>query len=404
MVADDGGKPRLRITGLGLLTPLGTSAWATMRALLDGRTITDCLDRPDSDPEFAPDEFKLARTAGSIPEVRHAPGDPSIALAERAIHEAIESAGLAAADLKTMPVVVASSKGAMMALLSPLTSLEAAARSPHGFLCERVRSRLGATSCEASVAACASGLAALARGARILRRGLARRVAVVAVETALHPLLLASYRRLGVLPPLTLDGYRCRPLTRRRCGFTLTETAAAVVLERDGAAPFTDRARPPRYDIELLGVRLAAEAHHLIHAPAKPGALPHLARWAFHSFGPIDMVHPHATATVDNDETELAALADAMSASRASDVPAYAVKGALGHGLGASAMASLVVAAMISRTRRLPPMPWLSDPIDSPFPLRREGAAGDWRTHALFTAGFGGHVGACVIRAHSRSD
>ncbi len=49
-------------------------------------------------------------------------------------------------------------------------------------------------------AACASGLHALIRGAMLIRSGEARRVLVIAAEASIHPLFLASFARLGVLP------------------------------------------------------------------------------------------------------------------------------------------------------------------------------------------------------------
>lgn len=385
--------PTVWITGVGLLTPLGNSAWETMRALLDGRTITDRLDRL-TEPISAE---QIIRGTGAIADARHGSGDPAAGLALRALHEAITSAGLAAADLATTPIVLASSKGAISALLDPMRSRDAATLGPHGLLSSLIRSRTGAPCCRTVVAACASGLVALDHAVRMLRRGEAERVAVVAVEASLIPLLMHSYRRLGVLPPLTAQGYRCRPLDRRRCGFTLTDQAAAVIL--DARAPFTSpRSAATGAAVRLLGVRALCEAYHLIRSPPNSVALANLSRWACREMGRIDILHPHATGTVENDEAEMIIHSQALG-ERAEATHAFALKGAVGHGLGSAGLASVVIAAMIARCSRVPPMPWLNDPIATPLRLSPEGARGSFRRHAIFARGFGGHVAAAVIES-----
>lgn len=385
--------PAVWITGVGLLTPLGDSAWATMRALLDGRTITDRLDCI-AEPL---DAEQIIRGAGRITRGRNGHGDPAAALALRALHEAAGKAGLRPADVAATPIIVASSKGAVSSLLDPAQGGIGAALGPHGRLCALIASQMGAPCCRTVVAACASGLVALDHAVRMLRRGEAERVAVVAVEASLIPLLMHSYRRLGVLPPLTAQGYRCRPLDRRRCGFTLTDQAAAVILDARG--PLTSpRSAATGAAVRLLGVRAFCEAHHLIRSPPNSVALANLSRWACREMGRIDILHPHATGTVENDEAEMVIHSQALG-ERAEATHAFALKGAVGHGLGSAGLASVVIAAMIARCSRVPPMPWLNDPIATPLRLSPEGARGSFRRHAIFARGFGGHVAAAVIES-----
>ncbi len=387
--------PAVWITGVGLLTPLGNSAWGTMRALFEGRTITDRL----ADLAEPIGAEQIIRGTGSIADARHDSGDPAATLALRALHEAITGAGLSAADLTSIPILLASSKGAISALLDPIRSREAAALGPHGLLDSLIQSRTGAPFCRAVAAACASGVVALDQGLRLLRRGEATRVAVVAVEASLVPLLMHSYRRLGVLAPPTSREYRARPLDRRRRGFVLTDLAAAVILESRPPARRNPSAAalPP---LRLLGVRTAAEAHHVIKSPADSAALNRLSSWACGAFGSLDLLHPHATGTMENDEAEAAVHAQALGP-RAAETPVYAVKGAVGHGLGAAGLASVVVGAMIARCGRVPPMPWLGEPITTPLRLSREGTQGAFRRQAIFASGFGGHCAAAVIEADS---
>jgi len=381
------------ITGVGLLTPLGASAWATMRALLDGRTITDRLAQLTApiEPE------QIIRGTGRIPDSQLGGGDSTATLAVRALHEAAGNAGLSAPDLARMPIIVASSKGAIGALFNPLTQVHAATLGPHEYLCSLIRAQTGAPSCRAVVAACASGLFGLDLALRMIQRGEVQRVAVVGVEASLVPLLIASYRRLGVLPPPTAEAYRCLPLETRRCGFTLTELAAAVILD---SSPGADAARGAAAitPMRLLGVHTAAQAHHMIKSPVSAEVLERLSAWACREFGPLDLLHPHATGTIENDQAEMRVHATALGEA-AELTPAYAVKGAIGHGLGAAGLASVVVAAMIARCGRVPPMPWLANPIATPLRIARSGERGAFKRHAIFASGFGGHIAAAVIEA-----
>lgn len=381
------------ITGVGLLTPLGNSAWATMRALLEGRTITDRL----ADLHEPLQADLLVRGTGRIPDSQLGVGDPTATLATRALHEAVCNAGWTTADLARTPIIVASSKGAIGALLNPMTRMLATTLGPHEYLCSLIRAQTGASSCRAVVAACASGLFALDLALRMIQRGETPRVAVVGVEASLVPLLIASYRRLGVLPPTTAQAYRCLPLDTNRCGFTLTELAAAVILDSNlpHASPRPATAIAP---MRLLGVRTAGQAHHMIKSPVDAQVLIRLSTWACNEFGSIDLLHPHATGTVENDKAEMRVHADALGAA-AESTPAYAVKGAIGHGLGAAGLASVVIAAMIARCGRLPPMPWLADPIATPLRITRPGERGTFKRHAIFASGFGGHTAAAVIES-----
>lgn len=404
----------VHITGVGLLTPLGSSVWATFGALLNGRTITDNLDvrlRGDKDKI---DRFALVKGVGSIRDGKMGAADPSVALAHRALTEACISAGIetdGSAAMRDLPIVLASSKGAVGALLQQVTSLEAFARSPHGYLCHYLKQLTGCISCQCVVAACTSGLFALEKAQRMIRRGEARRVAVVGVESALVPLFIASYSRMGVMPELTADHYRCKPLDQSRCGFALNEIAAAVILEGAGDesnrtentiahASSAHRIHPMR----LLGVKCLAEANHLVKPSPTSDALHAIADWAFGSFGPIDVLHPHATGTVENDEHEMNVYADAWATALAGrqdsqGPPAYACKGSIGHGLGASTLASMVIACLIARTGKIPPMPWLTEPVDTPFQLNRNATTSQRQLnrHAIFGEGFGGHVAGAVI-------
>src|SRR5699024_2177564 len=150
-------------------------------------------------------------------------------------------------------------------------------------------------------------------------------------DAALLPLFIHSYRRLGVLAPLTAEGYRARPLDERRAGFVLGEIGAAILLKR---LPPDQPPRPGQ--IMLLDTAVAAGNHDLIRTDPKMPALRHLAASVF-AGRKVDVLHPHAPGTTDHDPGELAALSSALHEAGQQTVPdVYACKGALGHNLGAA--------------------------------------------------------------------
>lgn len=361
--------PEAFVTGVGLLTPLGRSAWSTWRALLDGRLITDrCSDLQDP---IAP--FDLARAVGCV-SPSHGALDPAIELAEAAARQAMAEADRSP---RGQPTVVACSKGAVH-------DPRVMPRGPVALVGDALRDRLRLGPIRPIAAACASSLI----GVHLARQWLSEpgidRVLVVSSEAALLPVFVHSYQRLGVLAPVTRQAYRGRPLDRQRAGFVLTEVGAAVLLERQSRRPLA----------RLLDTAAGCESGDLIRASAGSGrpALGHVAAELLRE--PIDLLHPHATGTLDNDSTELAEYERQGQPIR--DV--YACKGALGHGLGASGLTAMVLAVLAGRSSRRPPMPWLTAPIESDVLLaaRRRSDRGVDR-QAVFAAGFGGHVAGVLL-------
>jgi 3-oxoacyl-(acyl-carrier-protein) synthase len=356
----------------------------------------------------------LARAVGCIGVGQHAAIDPAIDLAERAAREALFMAGLHEARHPRLDAFIGASKGAASAVSAaarmhlpptpdplgwrfgppPLDAARAVALGPHGYLADHLRRRLGLRDATCTVAACASSLTALHQARRFLQQeqedgASGRDVLVIASEAALLPLFIHSYARLGVLPPLNVEQYRGSPLDKTRGGFVPAELAAAVVLRRlqPGEAP-------PAGAMELVDTAVATEGFDVIRTdPAMP-ALERVARRLL-GHGPPDLIHPHATGTVEHDPAEMAVYRRA----RAGSPDIYACKGALGHGLGAAGLVSLVLACLCAKTNRRPPMPWLTLPMDSSFALRADAPPSPaLRRHAIFAAGFGGHVAGALVQ------
>lgn len=399
-------RPRIAVVGFGLVTPLGDGAWPTFTALLAGRTLADRADELPDDIE----PVDLARALGCVASVQHAHCDPAVELAERAVREAATMAGV---DPRGLGLWLGTSKGAVARLSEtlgkgrPLNDDAAAcvALGPHAYLAEQLRRRLHTEARSHHVAACSSGLVALdaARRALLLdARARTQPYALVASsDAAITPAFVHSYRRLGVLGTVQRDTYRQRPLDEHRLGFMLSEIGAAVLLKRiePGGAW-------PRRAVELVDSAVACEPFDMVRSPAVMNGLAGL--WRRVSAGRrFDLIHPHAPGTRDHDPSELGVLLQTPSPDPSRYADVYAVKGAIGHGLGASGLASLVVSALTLVTGRRPPMPWLSEPMKLPGGRRLETdanarACSRTGSQAVLAAGFGGHLAAAVLRGHGK--
>lgn len=409
--------PRIFITGFGLVTPLGHSAWQTFSALLAGRTIADRVAELPTD--IAP--VDLVRAVGAVSFAQHSSCDPSVELAERAGREALTMAGVPQSEVAEIPCIIATSKGAVHALTAaadrhqslaisprkypqpstttrPTDAHLAVTLGPHGYLTHHLRHRLGLGVTTHLVAACASSLIALHRARLALLNApplaaspIPPRTLILTADAALLPSFIHAYHRLGVLAPLTAATYRGFPLDSRAQGFMIAEAGAAVLLERIDDPNYL----PPRHAIELLDTAEACEAFDLIRSDESLPALTRLAHRLMQG-RTIDLIHPHATGTEHHDTYELNAL-DLRFPNPPSLPDLYAHKGALGHTLGTSGLISTVLACLCSRTGRRPPMPWLEQPIASH--LRAEPAARPIRTQAVFAAGFAGHTAGAILRA-----
>lgn len=397
---------RIVVAGLGLLTPLGHSPWQTFRALLAGRTLTDRADRLPRNCKA----IDVARRVGAVSVVQHSLCDPTVELAERAARQALRESGL---DTDNMPVILASSKGAVGSLIRAAgrygpaagntkfsretgtaflrADPESVALGPHEYLARQLCRRLDRPQpVRHVVAACASGLVAVDLARRMLMApGSAARpqsVLVVAADSALTPLFVHSYRRLGVLAPLTASAYRGRPLAVDRCGFVLAETGAAVVLRR---AEDVDCGC-----VELVDSAVACEPHDLIRPASRMKSLDRVAQRLLNDRA-IDLLHPHAPGTAAHDPAEISVFS--RYAQRLGDI--YACKGAVGHGLGAAGLVSLVLACLCARSGKRPAMPWLDQPIAAVLPMigASRDARAPLRHHAIFASGFGGHVAGALL-------
>lgn len=352
--------PALWVTGLGLVTPLGTGVEATWSRLVRGESAIGPVRGFDVRGQRS---TVAAEVQGVVAE-----GDAwsrTTVMAAKAAEEALRQAGI---DPRTRRVglVLGGTTGGMFeteGLLARLhadpdchDALSAMLSHPLTATGDRLVERLGPFARVRTLSsACSSGAIALVVAASWLRAGEVD--AVVAGGTdGLCRLTFSGFNALCALDPAA-----CRPFHRDRKGTTLAEGAGMLVLERATDA----RARGAKAVAELAGWAAGSEAHH-ITMPAPSGEvvarLVHqaLARAAL-TPGDVDYVNAHGTGTPANDAAEATALGAAFGAD-IDRIPVSSSKGQLGHALGAAGAIEAAITALVVQRRTLVPTVGLDAP------------------------------------------
>ncbi|HKE17131.1 MAG TPA: beta-ketoacyl synthase N-terminal-like domain-containing protein [Kofleriaceae bacterium] len=256
--------------------------------------------------------------------------------------------------------------------------------------CAALADDLGARGPRVTVStACSSGLRALASAVRFIEQGLVD-AAVVGSADSLCRTTVFGFHSLGLLAPVAT-----RPFAQDRCGITLAEGSAYVVIER------ADDDSAGRALGWLAGVGASSDAHHATSPHPDGAGAERAMRDATGRAGidgaALDAVFAHATGTRQNDATEGAALLRVCGPS----VPVTATKSLTGHTLGSSGLTGLVLAVEALRRQEIPPS-LRASPVDPDLGLKVVEAPTAARLENILVNafGFGGSNASAVVSIH----
>jgi 3-oxoacyl-(acyl-carrier-protein) synthase len=398
---------RVVVTGLGLVLPQGPGL-ESAEGVFAGRSAVCRLSgiRDIDDATGAP-------VRDFMPPAGFERQDRAVQFAVTAASEAWAASGLAGAvDPARCASVISQSKGGWFAsanhemYLAPgeYTGGRAADDTWFQFTPDAaalaVARHLGlAGPTSAPVTACASGGHAMVWGARLIRRGIADVAVVGAAESSLHPMVLGSYRRMGVLAPAGDDpAASVRPFSATRRGFAIGEGAGILVLEAEESA----EKRGVRLLARVAGWASGCQAEDMMDAEPGSEVLARLIGLALRradlAAHDVDYIHAHGTATRQNDLAEARAIRAALGPA-AAGVSVSSTKGSHGHLLGAATAVELVLAVLAMRRGEIPPTANLTDPdpeigLDcTPLVARRRPV----RHVVKIASGFGGQMLALVL-------
>lgn len=413
---------RVVVTGLGLVTPLGSGVEHAWGRLLDGHSgirrieSFDVSDLPSKIAGVvprgaAPGELNLDAFFDAKEQRRF---EDFLVYAIAASEEAISHAGWRspgeAEQLRT-GVLIGSGVGGLPGIAdNAVTLLERGWRKVSPFFIPTViinevsglvSMRFGFRGpCHSVVSACSTGANAIGDAARLIAFDDADVMIAGGSEGANCRLALAGFAAMRAISTGFNDTPEAasRPWDRARDGFVLGEGAGIVVLEELEHA----KARGARIFAEVSGYGMSGDAYHLSAPdPSGQGALRAM-RAAVERAGlrpaDLDYVNAHATSTPLGDPVELHALSELLGSER-SGISVSSTKSATGHLLGAAGAIEAIFAVLALRDQVAPPTLNLIEPEDTNgFDLVPLSSKRRRIRHALSNSfGFGGTNASLVV-------
>jgi len=368
---------RVAITGIGAITPIGSTRdglWAGLKAR---RSAVRGVTRFDASPfrsRIAAEVDGFA--AGDHMELKRAKrlarfGQFAVAAARMALQDACLD--LAREDRERVGAMMGTALGGVGYAEEQLSNfLTSGLRAVDATLALAVFG--GAASCNIAIEfgvsgpnstnamSCASGTMAIGEALRQIRHGYADVMIAGGAEAPLSPLCYGAFALIRAMSTQNDNpSGASRPFDRDRDGFVMGEAAAVLVLEEWERAA----ARGAPVYAELCGYGTTNDAHHMT-APLPSGAQAARAmRMALEdarvSPGEIGYVNAHGSSTLLNDERETTAIKTVFG-THALRMPVSGTKGYYGHALGASGAIEAAICALAIQREWLPPTVNLETP------------------------------------------
>jgi 3-oxoacyl-[acyl-carrier-protein] synthase II len=364
-------KKRVVITGMGAITPLGSTLAAYWQGLLSGSNgigpIT-CFDASrhacqiagevkDFDPLQYLDRKETKRT------------DRFAQFAIAASMQALQDASLTITDLNAeqIGVMIGTGVGGLRVMeeqqeiylakgpdrCSPFMVPMMIANMAAGLTAIHTGAK-GPNSC--AVTACAAGSNAIGDAFRLVQGGYAQAMICGGTEAAITPLSLAGFASARALCTSRNQdpAHASRPFDQSRDGFVMGEGCGALILESLDHA----LSRGARIYAEMVGYGMTCDAYHMTSpVPGGAGAARSM-QLAMKDAGisphQVSYINAHGTSTPVNDPTETAAIKTALG-EHAYQTKVSSTKSMTGHLLGGSGGIEAVATAMAVAHDHVPP-------------------------------------------------
>jgi 3-oxoacyl-[acyl-carrier-protein] synthase II len=408
---------RVVITGVGAVTPIGTTAeglWNGLQARTSAvRTVT----------RFDAERYR-SRMAAEIPDFRpqdHLDSKRAKRL-DRFSQLAVTSAGFALADAGIAARAEDPDRvGAMMG--SALGGAAFAESQVPGYLADGPRGLdpslalavfCGAASCNIAIEfgftgpnatnamSCASGTIAVGEAFHAVRDGRADIMLAGGAEAPIAPMTYAAFSIIRAMSTRNDDPtHASRPFDAARDGFVMGEGSAVLVLEERSRAV----ARGARIYAEIVGHAYTNDAYHMT-APRPDGRQAARAIQLALADGHVSptevgYINAHGSSTPLNDPTETSAIKQVFG-DHAYRLTISGTKGYHGHALGASGAIEAAICALALSRGWLPPTVNLEQPdptCDLDFlPAASGGRSASPDAVVSNSFGFGGINAALVLR------
>jgi 3-oxoacyl-[acyl-carrier-protein] synthase II len=354
---------RVAITGIGVITPVGSSRQEFWDALLRGVSGIGPVVSFDTS-RFPVHIGAEVRDFDATPYFhRLNPGNVgrasqfAVAAARSALLDAglkpdyldLSRAGVCLGTTSGEPQFVEQYNDVRLAAGREAIPAEVMARYPCHVIPTHVATELGLRGpCLMIPTACAAGNYAIGYGFDMIRAQRADMMMCGGAD-AFSRITYMGFARLGAVAP-----ERCQPFDKDRKGMVPGEGAAVLVLE----ALHRARDRGANIYAEVLGYGVSCDSYHMTAAHprgdgairAMTGALKESAVTA----DQVDYISAHGTGTPTNDRVESLAVRTLFD-SRASRIPMSSIKSMIGHTMGAASAIEAAACSLALKTGWIPP-------------------------------------------------
>jgi len=398
-------RPRVYLTGAGVVSPLGTGLADNLEGIRTGRRSTATIEN------FPTDTYPCrlgaeARDRDGV--IRTAPGEDrkGIFLAT-AVREMLEGhAGWNATPpaLRSLHLGTGIDHFDLEGLVDATGGGAASDWRDHLRRSHTIAHEVATTwdiggERTVNVAACVASTQAIGLAMRQVRRRPLKAAVTGGCDSMLSPLHYMGFHKLGALSDWTGDpGRACRPFDRERCGIVLGEGASTYLVQSE------ETALPGTILAEIAGFASSMDAWLVTDPEPEGRRLAQAALAAIHDAGlapeDIDCVHLHGTGTHKNDLAETAAMALVFD-DRFRQIPVFSLKGQVGHLVGACGALEILGVIHSLRHQEIPVTvnSEVPDPAIQLF-VQREAPLPRRIRHVLkLNAAFGGQNTALVLKA-----
>ncbi len=361
---------RVVVTGLGLVTPLGTGIEKNWNALVEGRSGIARISRFDCSkfPSQIAGEVRDFNAEDWIEKKEIKKMDLFIQYSMAVADQAMSQSGLKIdeSNADDIGVIIGIGIGGLCTIEEyHKIYLESGLRRVTPFFIPKlianlspgnIAIRYGARGINlATTSACASGSHAIGEAYRMIRDGYLEAAIAGGSEAALCQLGVGGFIAMRALSERNdAPEAASRPFDRERDGFVIAEGAAAMILEEREAA----LARGANVIAEVVGYAANADAYHITSPSPEGEGAARCMRKCLEDTGldpnEIDYINAHGTSTPQGDVAETQAIKKVFG-ERAAKIAVSSTKSMTGHTLGAAGAIESVYSVLAISRGIIPP-------------------------------------------------
>jgi 3-oxoacyl-[acyl-carrier-protein] synthase II len=368
---------RVVVTGVGLVTPLGTGVDKSWKSICEGVSGIDRITRFDVDnfqvqiaaevKDFQASDFFEAKKAKHL--------DLFVQYGLAASIEAVKDSGFTVSDenCDRVGVITGCGMGGLPTIekyhkvaldrgpkrITPFFIPMVIPNMPSGHISMEIGSKgpnLTLTT------ACAAGTHAVGEAYRHIKYGECDVVVSGGAEAVICPLGVGGFSSMKALSTRNDDpAAASRPFDKDRDGFVMSEGAGMLILEELEHA----KSRGAKIYAEVIGYGLSSDAYHIAAPPEDGEGGQRAMRMALRDSGlsldEFDYVNAHGTSTPLNDRCETQAI-KAVFGEHAHKLAVSSTKSMTGHMLGAAGGIESVFTALAINDQIAPPTINLKEP------------------------------------------